>query len=221
MTDKINIPFGDGNGFDTQDLPKEEIIEKNYNMVDTIIGVNEDGSHIKPDDEDWKKIDQHLEKKPYDFIPLKQEQFTEVEKNEDFEYYVNNLRANFKNSSMQDVGTIKTIRKENDKTKKVTAITTGIFAICILTAATAYTANDIKTTFPNEALTQSTVDKYIGYKKGIIKQNYEDFLEKLNDKAEFYLAPRSDVTGAKPGETTDPEFYDNQFPYIEFAKGGK
>lgn len=214
MDEKINIPFGDGNGFSMSDLPKEEKIEKNYQVVDNLIGVNEDGNHIIPDENDWNIIDAHEIENPNAFIPINPEQITEKEKRDDWEYYLENLKKDIKDKSMQDIGNIKTIKKGNDKVKKIGAISSAIFGVCILASAFSYTVNDIKTTFPGQEITKETFQEYVEYKTKKITNNYNMLIQKVNNSLPRYLDPTDSYTGAKPGETAEPGFYENQFPHL-------
>lgn len=216
----IDIPLGDGNGFDTTKMPQEQSIESNQAIVDNVIGINEDGTHKIPNEDEWKKIDEYNQSSE---IPLREMDpvvFTKQQETEDWDYYVNNLKENIKNNSMSDQGNIKSVRKENDKVKKIGTITSSILAICILSSATAYTINDIKTTFPGQDINQTTIENYINYKKDNIKAKYLEFNDKIDKNLEFYLEPRSE-SGTPYKDLIPEQITNGSVPVEEHSIGGK
>ncbi len=216
----IDIPLGDGNGFDTTKMPQEQSIKSNQVIVDNVIGINEDGTHKIPNKDEWKKIDEYNQSSE---IPLREMDpvvFTKQQETEDWDYYVNNLKENIKNNSMSDQGNIKSVRKENDKVKKIGVITSSILAICILSSATVNTINDIKTKYPGQDINQTTIENYINYKKENIKTKYLEFNDKIDKNLEFYLEPRSE-SGTLYKDLIPEQITNGSVPVEEYSIGGK
>lgn len=169
----FNIPLGDGSGFDTAKMPAEETKELNQKIVDTIIGTNDDGSHKIPNEEEWKQIDEYKTNNPHAMRDLQPDAFTIQQEVEDFDFYEKNLKDTVKNNSMTDLGNIKKVRKENDKTKKIALITSSILAIGILSSSYLAT-HDINVLKEN------------------IKKKYLEFNDSINSHLEYYLEPRAE-----------------------------
>jgi hypothetical protein len=121
---------------------------------------------------------------------------------------------------MSDQGNIKSVRKENDKVKKIGVITSSILAICILSSATVNTINDIKTKYPGQDINQTTIENYINYKKENIKTKYLEFNDKIDKNLEFYLEPRSE-SGTLYKDLIPEQITNGSVPVEEYSIGGK
>lgn len=210
--DSFNIPFGDGSGFDASKMPAEETIEVNQAIVNNIIGVNEDMSPKIPTENEWKRIEEYNTNNPEILREMDSSVFTIQQETEDWDYYVNNLREDMKNKSMQDAGKIKAIRKAKSNSKSITTISIAVLTIGILSSASAYTLNDIKTTFPGQDINSTTIQNYIDNRINI-----------TNEKLKFYLAPR-DSNGKLYEESIPEQITNGQVPVTSndgFSLGGR